>query len=139
VTAGRPTDYKAEYAEQAEKLCIFGATNYELAEFFGVSDRTIARWCIEHEKFCHAVKAGKEKADSRVEKSLYDRAVGYTFEAEEIFSYQGEVTRVPTVKHIPPDPGAAMNWLKNRRSVDWKEKIEQNHTGDVTIRRLVIE
>ena len=38
---GRPTLYKQEYAEQANKLCPGGARNDELAECFGVSCSTI--------------------------------------------------------------------------------------------------
>jgi hypothetical protein len=31
---GRPTKYKEEYNEQAYKLCLLGATDKELADFF---------------------------------------------------------------------------------------------------------
>ena len=41
---GRPTDYKPEYAEQAAKLCALGATDNDLADFFGVSEQTIYTW-----------------------------------------------------------------------------------------------
>lgn len=37
---GRPTRYKAEYAQQAYKLCLLGATDKELADFFHVSGQT---------------------------------------------------------------------------------------------------
>ena len=41
---GRPTKYKAEYAEQARKLCLLGATDMEMADFFEVSEFTINKW-----------------------------------------------------------------------------------------------
>jgi hypothetical protein len=51
-----------------------------------------------------SLKAGKKEADARVERSLYSRAVGYSFNSEKIFcSKDGEVTRVPIVEHVPPD------------------------------------
>lgn len=137
MSAGRPTDYTPEHAIQAEKLCRLGATDFELAEFFGVSDRTIARWRIEHEEFCQSVKLGKDFADERVERSLYNRAVGYSFETEKIFNCQGEIVRVPTVEHVPPDPGAGMNWLKNRRGADWKDKQQVEHSGKLTLEELI--
>lgn len=41
---GRPPTYKPEYAKQAAKLCELGATDLDIAEFFGVSVRTVYRW-----------------------------------------------------------------------------------------------
>ncbi|SDY78195.1 hypothetical protein [Nitrosomonas sp. Nm33] len=39
---GRPTSYRPEYAEQAYKLCLLGATDKQLAEFFNVVESTIS-------------------------------------------------------------------------------------------------
>lgn len=128
---GRPSGYKPEYAVQAEKLCRLGATDVELADFFGVSDRTIYRWANQYDDFCQALKAGKDAADERVERSLYHRATGYTFDAEKIFQFQGEVVRAPYREHVPPDTTAAIFWLKNRRKEDWKDR----HDSTVTHRR----
>ncbi len=130
---GRPKSFKVEFIEQARKLCILGATDYELANFFEVDTRTIYRWKNTHPDFCQAVVVGKEKADDRVERALYNRAVGYSFETEKVFQYQGDVIRADTVEHVPPDPGAAMNWLKNRRPGEWRDKIDHVHgvTGEV--------
>lgn len=127
---GRPPDYRDEFAEQAEKLCLLGATDFELSDFFGVSTRTIYRWKNTHEAFCQAVKVGKEKSDDRVERALFNRAVGYTFESEKLFCYEGVVTRAEIIEHVPPDPGAAMNWLKNRKPDVWREKVVQEHVGE---------
>lgn len=125
--AGRPTEYQPEYAEQAAKLCALGATDYELADFFEVDTRTIYRWKNAHEEFCQAVTCGKERADERVERALYNRAVGYTFESEKVFQFQGEVIRAPTAEHVPPDPSAAKLWLTNRKPDRWRDK--QEHVG----------
>ena len=126
---GRPTDYRPEFAEQASKLCALGATDFELADFFNVDTRTIYRWKNVHEDFCQALIAGKENADARVERSLYNRAVGYTFESEKVFQFQGEIVRAPTTEHVPPDPSAAKLWLTNRKPADWRDKQEHEHTG----------
>ena len=49
-----------------------------------------------------------------VERSLYSRAVGYSFNSEKIFCNKDrEVTRVPIVEHVPPDVTAQIFWLKN--------------------------
>lgn len=127
--SGRPPVYKPEFAQQAAKLCQLGATDHELAQFFEVDTRTIYRWKNSHPEFCQAVIAGKENADERVERALFNRAVGYTFESEKVFQYQGVIVRADTLEHVAPDPGAAMNWLKNRRPDKWRDKQEHEHTG----------
>jgi hypothetical protein len=121
---GRPPKYQAGFAAQAEKICKLGATNAELADFFEVSIRTIERWCVEHDEFSRAVKEGKEPADDRVERSLFQRAVGYSFDSEKVFQFQGEVIRAPVREHVPPDTTAAIFWLKNRRRDQWRDRTE---------------
>ena len=137
--AGRPTSYKPEYVEQAKKLCLLGATDIELADFFKVSIATIYRWRNTHEKFCEAVCAGKEFADERVERAFYQRAVGYTFQSEKVFQFQGAIVRADTREHVPPDPSAGFNWLKNRRGDRWRDKIETQHSGGFAIEKVVRE
>ena len=62
-----------------------------------------------------ALAAGKAEADGRVERSLYMRAVGYSYDAEKIFcDKNGNVTKVPYREHVPPDVTACIFWLKNR-------------------------
>ena len=129
VERGRPSDYREEFAPQAAKLCALGATDFELADFFGVDTRTIYRWKNTHDDFCQAVTCGKDKADERVARALYNRAVGYSFESEKVFQFQGEIIRAPTVEHVPPDPGAAKLWLTNRNPDEWRDKVTQEHTG----------
>lgn len=127
---GRPTEYKAEYAEQAQKLCRLGATDEELADFFDVERVTIWRWSQKHEAFSSALKAGKEAADERVERSLYARAVGYTYDAMKIFMPQGAAAPVYAAykEHVPPAEGAIKLWLTNRRSEAWRDKREVAHS-----------
>lgn len=132
---GRPPKYRAEYAEQAAKLCALGATDADLADFFDVSIRTIERWRVEHPKFCRAVKLAKEEADDRVERSLYHKAIGYEIDAEKIFLPAGSTdpVRVAYREKVAPDTAAAIFWLKNRRKDQWRDRIEQDHTHTVTI------
>lgn len=126
---GRPTKFREEFIEQAQKLCKLGATDEEVAEFFKVEVRTIYRWKGENELFCQALKVGKEECDDRVEKSLYARAIGYKHEDVDIRVIEGQVVQTPIVKHYPPETVAGIFWLKNRRSQQWRDKIQQEHTG----------
>lgn len=122
---GRPSGYNPKFAEQAKKLCELGATDIEIADFFDVSDRTIYRWQLKYPEFCQALKAGKDAADERVERSLYHKATGYTFESEKIFQHNGEIVRTPFREHVPPDTTSMIFWLKNRRPEQWRDKSEQ--------------
>ena len=122
--AGRPTKYTEEYAIQAQKLCQLGATDNHLADFFDVDVVTIWRWKTRHEEFCKALKVGKEVADDMVERSLYNRAIGYSHPEDKIFSSQDGPITIPTMKHYPPDATSAIFWLKNRRPEQWREKPE---------------
>lgn len=122
--AGRPPKYQASFSEQAKKLCDLGATNVDLADFFGVNIRTVDRWLAEHEEFCRAVNETRAFSDERVERRLYERAMGYAFDSEKVMAVKGEVVRVPTREHVPPDVTAMIFWLKNRRPKDWRDKRE---------------
>jgi hypothetical protein len=136
---GAPSLYDPTYAEQAKTLYENGATNYEVSVFFNVSTKTIQRWLLTQPDFRLASYLGKDAANKRVEASLYNRAVGYSFEAEKIAidAKSGAVARVTYIEHVPPDPGAAMKWLTNRDAENWREKIETKHSGEITLLDLV--
>lgn len=129
---GRPSGYKPEYAAQAAKLCKLGATNVDLADFFDASINTIANWQTSHPEFLAALKAGKDSADDRVERSLYLRAVGYTYDAVKIFLPKDSRKPIyaPFREHVPPDVTAQIFWLKNRRRDEWRDVHKHEHTGE---------
>ena len=135
--AGRPSLFKPEYVDQARKLCELGATDREIAEFFEVTERTVYRWQHEFPEFCQALKVGKDVADDRVEKSLYRRAIGYTHDAVKIMQFQGSEVVIPYEEHHAPDVTACIFWLKNRRRAEWRDKVEHEHTGKLSLESLV--
>lgn len=106
-----------------------GATDFEVAEELGVTNRTLYRWKAKYPEFCQALKVGKELADDRVEASLYHRAIGYTHHTVKVFQFQGAPVIVPVLEHVPPDVGAATMWLTNRRSAEWRAKQTHEHGG----------
>jgi transposase-like protein len=127
--AGRPTSFKPEYVEQVRKLCLLGATNPELAGFFGVSIETLDNWRKAHPEFLDALKEGKMQADANVGQRLYERAMGFQHPEEKIFQADGQIIRADTIKQYPPDTTAAIFWLKNRRPDAWREKADLNLGG----------
>jgi hypothetical protein len=130
----RPTKYKPEYCEQAEKLCRLGATDIEIADFFDVEVRTLYRWKGEHEAFCQALRAGKEVGDERVVRSLYARANGYEHDEVDIRVVGGAIVQTPIRKYYPPDTTAAIFWLKNRKPAEWRDKQDVEHSGDLIVK-----
>lgn len=133
--SGRPTDYKAEYAAQAERLVRLGLTDSEIAEFLQVDPVTIYRWKDKYPKFCKALKRGKKEADDLVEASLYKRATGFSRKAVKIFMPAGAEAPVYAeyVEHFPPDPGAAKMWLTNRKPDEWRERQQVEHSGTINM------
>lgn len=80
-----PLKYNQAYHDDwAWSLAIKGATDVEIAEAFGISVRTLNRWKKDHESFMLALTAGKDQADAKVEKKLYERAIGYRYTEKEI-------------------------------------------------------
>lgn len=130
---GRPTAYRAEFAEQARKLCLLGATDADMAEFFGVTEQTVNNWKTSHPDFFESLKAGKMQADSEVANRLYKRALGYSHRAVKITTHAetGHTTITPYIERYPPDTAAGIFWLKNRRRDQWRDKQDVEHSGEV--------
>lgn len=138
---GRPSKYKPEYAEQARKLCLLGATDADMADFFDVDERTINNWKEEFPEFFQSIKKGKLLADANVADRLYQRAMGYEAPDVDIRVVDGEIVETPMTKYYPPDTPAAIFWLKNRQKDKWRDKMETDVTskGEAVVMPSVIE
>jgi hypothetical protein len=136
--AGRPSEYRPEFVETAAQMCANGATDMELADEFEVSVTTIYNWRAKHPEFLEAVKTPKGIADDRVERSLFERAIGYSHNAVRIFMPAGaeKAVIVPYVEHVPPDTSAATFWLKNRKPAEWRDKTDVAVSGQIAVRTL---
>ena len=118
---GRPSLYKSRYVEIAQRMCAQGATRDDLADRFGVNVKTIDAWIFEHEEFSGACKVGQAVADDRVERALYEKAIGFTYDSEKLMVLDSMIYREPIKVYVPPDRGAAEFWLRNRRKDQWKD------------------
>ena len=127
--AGRPTDYDPSFCQIAADACINGATDEEIADTLGGCARTIYRWKIQHPEFSQALRVGKELCDERVERSLYNRAVGYTYDAVKVNVSEGCAIITPYKEHCPPDVAAQKLWLTNRRAEQWKDRSSIEVSG----------
>jgi hypothetical protein len=104
--AGRPSEFKEEYVAEVAEMASNGLTDLEIAESIGVNRTTLWRWSQVHPELCNALKDSKQIADTRVEQSLYSKALG------------GDTT-------------AMIFWLKNRKSKEWRDKTETEITGNL--------
>ena len=96
---------------------------------FDVCLSAIQKWKRQREEFRNALKVGKAEADNRVERSLYERANGYSYDAVKIFMPAGakEPVYAPYVEHMPPDVTACIFWMKNRMPERWRDVQNVDH------------
>lgn len=137
---GRPTSYKPEYAEQVKKLCLLGATDKDIADFFDVAEATVNNWKLQHVEFLESIKEGKKIADIEIALSLYDGAKDRivtekkAIKLKEVFWKDGKRCEKETVQYvdeerlIPGDFRSQSLWLRNRSPKNWKERQEVDHT-----------
>lgn len=122
---GRKSAYKEEFAQLAENYSLLGATDKEMADFFGVTERTLNQWKKSHPEFLQSLKKGKSIADANVASKLYNRAIGYDCKATKFATSDGHITDSKEyIEHYPPDTTAAIFWLKNRQPEKWRDRKE---------------
>jgi hypothetical protein len=128
--AGQPTLYRPEYVEKVAGMCLAGATDAEIADEIGVSIQTLYNWRAKYPEFLAAIRYGKEHSDERVERALYQRAVGFEYPAVKIsFDKEGNPLFAEYREYHPPDTAAAKHWLNNRKPGEWREKVLNELTG----------
>ena len=117
--------------ETSEQLAILegwardGLTDEDIAGKVGITRTTIYSWKHKSPAIADALKNGKEVSDYRVEKSLYQRATGYTTKTKRTIitvATDGKKSQRVLVEEIEhaPDVSAAIFWLKNRRPDKWR-------------------
>lgn len=112
------------------QFCLLGASNNDLCKMLNIAQSTFHRWRKEKPGFERAIRLGKEQADARVAKSLFQRAVGYTHKETKIATHLGTITdREDFDKHYPPDVKAIEMWLTNRDPERWKNIQRTELTG----------
>lgn len=130
--------YRDEYVPTAHKLSLLGLTNEQLAGVFNVSLPSIEKWMRTYPAFKSAIKDGRNPADGRVVKRLYERAMGYQYEEityEKIVVAGTDGEKIPAikvktvVKQALPDTVAQIFWLKNRQPSYWRDRHHTEVTG----------
>jgi hypothetical protein len=108
--AGRPTKYDPAYCDEAETFLAGGYSIAALAGQLGVAVSTVKEWISVHPEFSASVKRGQAGAVLWWE----------TRNIEFAETGEGNAT-------------AIIFGLKNRASEEWRDKIETEHSGGVSI------
>ena len=107
---------------QVEKFGEYGFTDVEIADLLGIAKSTLNNYKKKYPEFFESLKRGKEVADEKVVRALFNRATGYSHPDVHVSNYQGVVTVTKIIKHYPPDTGAAIFWLYNRQRDRWTNR-----------------
>ncbi len=136
---GRPTEYHEGMPHLARQHVLLGATLADLADLFDVSRQTINVWMAKHHEFVDAINQARADMDAQVEKSLFQRAMGYKAKAVRHFydGKTGEVVTAEFVEHYPPDNASMIFWLKNRQPQRWRAQPMETEDVPTPVRVTV--
>ena len=126
----RPSKFDKVDQAQLEKLARAGWTDAQMADFFEVTEQTFNNWKKAHPAFFEALKDWKAEADHKVERALYERAIGYTLTEERIVGTGENAQVLSATKELPPDPTSMIFWLKNRQAHQWRDKRDHSFTAE---------
>jgi hypothetical protein len=136
---GRKTKYSRAFNKQAEKLCLLGAIDKDLADFFEVNVSTINNWKKEFPSFKKSLDKGKRVANANVAGRLYDSAMGVKIKSTKFFQYQGKILKQDVVEEFPPNQRSIEYFLNNREPELWKALKAANSSNDDRLAALEIQ
>lgn len=112
--AGRPTDYHPDIGERILAIMAQGLSLTAAAAECDVGRSTVYRWKDEHEEFRDTVNLAMSKRQAFLERRLIDAKEG-------------------------PVVTSSIFALKNAGQGDWRDKIETEHSGEVSHKVTRIE
>jgi hypothetical protein len=105
----------------AKFLAQRGAIQSEIADAFDVSTTTLQNWISKYPQLHDAVQVGVDTFNSRVERALAERAIGFWITIDELRDEQGKVIQPEQRKYYLPDTRAIIFFLKNRMRGKWRD------------------
>ncbi len=105
---GRPTDFKKNYGDEILNLMASGLSLAASAAELGFHRQRVYDWVEKHPEFSDTIKLAKSKRQLFLERRLLS----------------AETSPIIT---------STIFALKNAAPDDWREKIETNHTGTVSV------
>lgn len=102
--AGRPSEYKPEYAEELIRLMKEGLSLTAAAAEIGVWRQRVYQWAEENQELADAIKRGQALRTNFLEKRMLSADSG-------------------------PVVTSSIFALKNSAPDEWRDKVEQTHSG----------
>ncbi len=129
----------AKYNDIKDELLQYirdGSTFKEACQACGVSESQFYEWKSKKPDFSEEVKKahqeGRAKIVPELERALYKRALGYEYTETKTETFPDGNARVTvTKKQMPPDVGALVFALCNLAPGDWRNKVENQVSGDL--------
>lgn len=104
-----------------------GLTDEQIAHNMGIATSTFYDWKNKYSEFSKSLKKNKEIVDIEVENALLKRALGYNYDE---ITYENGIETKRVTKQVAPDTTAQIFWLKNRRKMQWRDKVEVETNTD---------
>ena len=126
---GRPSVFSDAVIQKIIELYKEGRTEQQVADIIGVHVDTIRKHKKSNDSFLWASKEAKQIADEMVEASLFKKAIGFNY-------YEEQSTKdgvLALQKYCAPDTKAQIFWLKNRKSDDWKDRVEVEQKSTASV------
>jgi transposase-like protein len=135
---GRPKEIFESDAEIIQEFFSQGMSVAEVARQMGVGLLTINKYIKEYPEIRKAAMVGNESAVGRVERSLYQRAIGGTIFEEKAVKLRDSdgsehVKIVELETPVLPEVSAIKFFLTNRSKGIWVDKVETEVGGNITI------
>lgn len=128
---GQRPMFTLEVLDQIEMLGQLGATDDQIAMFFGKTSQAIANWGRRYPEFVEARKRGGIVADMQMAGSLFKRGNGFYYEEEEMKYVEKKWQKFSVKKYCIPDTTALIFWLKNRQRELWTDVHKVQYGGSV--------
>lgn len=121
-----------------------GLVDEQIAKNMGISEATLYNYKNKYPEIKEALRKGKEVVDIEVENALFKKAIGYNITVQKAFKLKdiiygengkkiSEKERIEYAEeeiHVPADTTAQIFWLKNRKKVQWRDKVEYEANTD---------
>ena len=122
--------------EQLLQFIRDGSTIVNACKAAGCSESQFHLWKKKNPEFAAEVKEAQKEHRAKIvpdlERALYKRALGYEYTETKTETFPDGNDRVTvTRKQMPPDVGALVFALCNLAPGDWRNKIENQVSGDL--------
>jgi hypothetical protein len=124
MAGGRPTLFTNKMKEIILNIAALGKTDQQIADICGIHQSTLTIWKNKNPEFFASLNSAKELADSEVEATLLNKALGNltTTETHEGVDATGNVIDKKVVRQVVADTTSMIFWLKNRQPAKWRDQ-----------------